>query len=92
MSHASWAFQAILYVFTWSLLAALLQVWEESAAKHVSLGPLLAQVAALAQRWRKMELESWTHLLDKVGARHAQGGCRRPLVATMQPARPWNGR
>ena len=45
---------------------ALTQLWEVSAAKHVSLAPQLAAAAALATRWRRAELRSWPHLLDKV--------------------------
>jgi len=55
------------------LLLSQAQVWEESAAKHVSLAPLLGQVAALAQRWRKLELESWEHMLDTAARKHANG-------------------
>ncbi|GMH33343.1 hypothetical protein BSKO_01177 [Bryopsis sp. KO-2023] len=49
------------------LLVARAQVWEESAAKHVSLEEQLKMVTGLANRWRRLELASWrTILADKV--------------------------
>lgn len=55
------------------LLLARAQVWEESAAKHVSLARELEAVAALATRWRKLELAAWHNLLNTTRSRHAAG-------------------
>jgi midasin len=51
-------------------------VWEETAAKHVSLKAQLSAVAAVATRWRRLELASWRGLLVRVAARHAAGARR----------------
>jgi hypothetical protein len=53
------------------LLLARAQVWEETAAKHVTLGAELRAVAALATRWRRLELGSWRGLLQRTAARFA---------------------
>jgi len=50
-----------------------LQVWEETAAKYVSVGAELAAVAGLATRWRRLELASWRGTLARVAAVHAAG-------------------
>lgn len=55
------------------LVLARAQIWEESAAKHVSLGQELVAVAALATRWRKLELAAWRNLLNTTRHRHAAG-------------------
>jgi midasin len=55
------------------LLLARAQVWEETAARHVTLTQQLAAVAGLATRWRKLELASWKGLLERVQLRHAAG-------------------
>ena len=55
------------------LVLARAQIWEESAAKHVSLGPQLEGVAALATRWRRLELSAWRNLLKTTQHRHAAG-------------------
>lgn len=55
------------------LLLARAQIWEESAAKHVSLGAELEGVAALATRWRRLELAAWRNLLNTTRSRHAAG-------------------
>lgn len=55
------------------LVLARAQIWEESAAKHVSLGPQLEGVAALATRWRRLELSAWRNLLKTTQQRHAAG-------------------
>ena len=47
-------------------------MWEETAAKHVSLSGQLGQVAALASRWRQLELASWRGLLQRTVQRFAQ--------------------
>lgn len=57
------------------LLLARAQIWEESAAKHVSLGGELEGVAALATRWRRLELAAWRNLLNTTRSRHAAGQC-----------------
>lgn len=49
------------------------QVWEETAAKYVSVAPQLSAVAALATRWRRLELASWRGTLARVAAAHAAG-------------------
>ena len=45
------------------LLLARSRIWEETAAKHVSLTSELALIASLATRWRRLELSSWRKLL-----------------------------
>ena len=55
------------------LVLARAQIWEESAAKHVSLAEELESIAALATRWRKLELASWRDLLHTTRRRHAEG-------------------
>eukprot|EP00887_Chlorella_sp_A99_P000601 scaffold17.g601.t1 len=49
-----------------------LPLWEETAAKHVSLAPQLGQLGALAARWRRLELLGWRALLDRARA-HVAG-------------------
>lgn len=56
------------------LLLARAQIWQESAAKHVSLEHQLEGVAGLATRWRRLELASWQNLLTTTRLRHAAGG------------------
>lgn len=51
------------------LLLARALVWEETAAKHVTLGAHLKAIAALATRWRKLELDSWRALLHRTAER-----------------------
>jgi hypothetical protein len=46
-----------------------LQLWEETAAKHVKLAAELAPLSALAGRWRQMELSSWRALLERTKER-----------------------
>ncbi|KAG2499138.1 hypothetical protein HYH03_002721 [Edaphochlamys debaryana] len=58
------------------LLLSRAQVWEETAASFVSLKAQLGPVAALATRWRRLELGSWKGLLRRVAARHASGAHR----------------
>lgn len=53
------------------LLLARAQVWEESAARHVSIAEPLRSVAALATRWRRMELDSWESALETACEKHA---------------------
>jgi midasin len=49
------------------------QGWEETAAQYVSIKPELSAVAALATRWRRLELSSWQGTLRRVAAAHAAG-------------------
>jgi midasin len=58
------------------LLLARAQVWEETAAKFVSLHAELQLVASLATRWRQLELASWMTTLKQVLRRHAAGAQR----------------
>lgn len=55
------------------LLLARSRVWEETAAKHVSLAAELTAIAGLATRWRRLELSSWQSLLTTTVARIAAG-------------------
>lgn len=55
------------------LLLARAQLWQETAAKHVSLGAQLEAVASLAGRWRKLELASWRRLLQRTIRHYAEG-------------------
>jgi midasin len=58
------------------LLLARAQLWQETAAKHVSIADQLTAVAAVATRWRRLELASWRLLLQRVVAVHAAGAHR----------------
>lgn len=49
------------------------QLWEQSAAKHVSIAPHLEPLLAQARRWRKLELASWRSLLERAKRGHALG-------------------
>lgn len=51
------------------------QLWQQTAASHVSLGPQLTPLAALTQRWRRLELLSWQQVLTHAQERHAAGAC-----------------
>ena len=55
------------------LLVDRAQLWEQSAARHVSIADQLAAVEALARRWRKFELTSWQLLFKQALERHAEG-------------------
>lgn len=55
------------------LLLARSQLWQESAARHVSMERQLERLAALALRWRRMQLHAWRHTIHKLKARHAAG-------------------
>lgn len=55
------------------LLLARAQVWEDGAAKHVKLANELDTLSALALRWRKMELQGWKGMLDRLVRRSADG-------------------
>ena len=41
------------------------QVWEETAAKHVTLDELLKPLVSIAAHWRKLELNAWRDMLLK---------------------------
>jgi midasin (ATPase involved in ribosome maturation) len=49
------------------------QLWEQSAAKHVSIADQLASLTALTRRWRQFELSSWHSLLTHALSQHAAG-------------------
>lgn len=55
------------------LLLARARLWEDTAAAHVSLAAVLRPAAALAARWRSLELASWRNLLDATIRRFAHG-------------------
>jgi hypothetical protein len=55
------------------LLLARSQLWEETAARHVSISVHLARLGQLAARWRRAELASWRTLLTSTSDRHARG-------------------
>eukprot|EP00429_Kryptoperidinium_foliaceum_P033598 CAMPEP_0176172844 /NCGR_PEP_ID=MMETSP0120_2-20121206/88557_1 /TAXON_ID=160619 /ORGANISM="Kryptoperidinium foliaceum, Strain CCMP 1326" /LENGTH=55 /DNA_ID=CAMNT_0017510847 /DNA_START=14 /DNA_END=178 /DNA_ORIENTATION=- len=40
------------------------QDWEQHASDRVKLGTPLQEVAKLVASWRKLELESWPHLIS----------------------------
>ena len=61
------------------LLVDRAQIWEQSAAKHVSMAPQLDRLLALARRWRRLELKSWHSLLDRVLSQSAAGKAAPPL-------------
>ena len=58
------------------LLLARAQLWQTTAAQHVSLQEQLHPLSALAARWRRLELHAWHGLLDDARARHAAGACQ----------------
>ena len=49
------------------------QLWESTAARHVSLAAQLEPAEQLARRWRRLELQSWRRLLHNVAHEHAAG-------------------
>ena len=49
------------------------QLWESTAARHVSLAAQLEPAEQLARRWRRLELQSWRRLLYNVAHAHAAG-------------------
>ena len=63
------------------LLVDRAQLWEQSAARHVSIADQLAAVEALARRWRKFELASWQLLLKQALRHHAEGNTVDPHLA-----------
>jgi midasin len=42
------------------------QIWEETAAKHVTLSEFLQPLISISSSWRKMDLDGWKELLLKV--------------------------
>ena len=63
------------------LLLARSQLWQESAAQHVSIARQLERLAALALRWRRMQLHTWRNTIHKLKARHAAGDTTVPAPA-----------
>ena len=55
------------------LLVDRAQLWEQSAAKHVSIGTHLENLLSLARRWRQIELSAWKLLSQHVIDKSAQG-------------------
>lgn len=49
------------------------QVWEDTAARHVSLREELKSLSGLATRWRRLELASWNTILEKRIQDHEKG-------------------
>ena len=67
------------------LLVARAQLWQTTAAKHVSLDPQLQAVTALAGRWRRLELASWRRLLARTVDAYAAGASRFSLLHASCP-------
>ena len=59
------------------LLLARAQLWQDTAARHVSLQAPLGPLAGLAQRWRRLELDAWQGLLARTQEHHAAGGLQQ---------------
>ena len=55
------------------LLLARAQLWEELAARHVSIAERLKPIELLVKRWRSIELKSWPGLLDTREAAASHG-------------------
>ena len=55
------------------LLLARSQLWQDSAAAHVSIAAQLERLSALALRWRRMQLHAWRATIHKLKQRHAAG-------------------
>lgn len=55
------------------LLVDRAQLWEQSAAKHVSIGTHLEKLLSLARRWRQIELSAWKLLSQHVIDKSSQG-------------------
>lgn len=56
------------------LLLARAQLWQETAARHVSLEAQLGPLSRLALRWRRLQLASWRAGVRGVQQRAAAGG------------------
>jgi midasin len=69
------------------LLLLRAQLWQETAARHVSLGAPLAPLAGLAARWRRLELAAWRRLLRRTAARAAAGALPPPVAAATDTVR-----
>ena len=67
------------------------QLWEQSAARHVSIAPQLEKVAAVARRWRRLELASWRTLLTRSIAQHAAGRRQHDTRGSIKMARVYPG-
>lgn len=59
------------------LALARAQVWETTAARHVSIAPQLEALSALSLRWRRLELGGWRRLVERVRQHAAQGARSR---------------
>jgi midasin len=46
--------------------------WQSVASREWSVSPLLEQLSALVVGWRRLELLSWSRLLDEEGRRHEE--------------------
>lgn len=55
------------------ILLSKAQLWEETAARHVSLQKQLKDVSGLSRRWRRLELNGWRTILRKTMGRVAEG-------------------
>ena len=62
------------------LLVDRAQLWEQSAAKHVSIAAQLDLLLAQARRWRKLELASWRSLLSQARKAHALSKAPPPYL------------
>lgn len=65
------------------LLLTKAQIWQEGAARHVSLAAELDEVARLVARWRKAELASWPSLLEQVGSGNTWSFGKRALMSAV---------
>lgn len=74
------------------LLLARSQLWQETAAKHVSLAPQLERLNAVALRWSRMQLVAWRNTIRNLRDRHAAGthlgSTQSTEVQQCQPAHP----
>jgi midasin len=61
------------------LLLGRAQLWQETAARHVSLAPQLEGLSRLALRWRRLQLAAWRASIRASQARAAQGALLLPL-------------
>jgi hypothetical protein len=55
------------------LLLARSQLWQETAAKHVSLAAQLERLNAIALRWSRVQLASWRSTIRRVSDCQAAG-------------------
>lgn len=57
------------------LLLARAQLWQDTAARHVSLARQLERLSRLALRWRRLQLAAWRGTVRAAAERHAEGAC-----------------